>query len=411
MTKTAQILDPNAEQERQRQLLEALVVRNRELEQLEARLGRFNIFTALGIARQELKHSNFLAYILSPRQSHRLGVAFLKRFLESALAGNPGFGPLEVSLWRADGAVVLREWQNIDITIRDDQNKIGVIIENKIDAEEGPNQLQTYFEVAESEFFGWRVIAIYLTPEKDRPSDDRYIPMSYSQVYDAVERVISSTPNANEGVRLGLTQYAEMLRRYVVAESEISGLCRQIYEQHREALDLIIQHIPDQRDLVRQLAEALIRNCADMELDASTKSVVRFWVKSVDAPSLRQSSWTDSKRILLFEFDLYVNELWLRLYIGPGPKELRQKLYDMAKGKKPLKPSEKLGEQWNTIFSRKLLNSESYQKPKEQLEVELKEKWEHFRQHDLPQIISIIKTETWIFEEPEGVSKAATKNE
>ena len=236
MTKTVQTLDPRDEHRRQRRSLEALVVRNRELEQIEARLSRFNIFAALGATRQELKHSNFLAYFLNPRLSHALGTAFLKRFLESALAGNLGFGPLEVSLWRADGAIAHREWQNIDITVRDDQNKIAVIIENKIDAVEGPNQLHRYFEIAEREFSGWRVIAIYLTPDGDRPSDDRYIPMSYSQVCDAVNRVIISTPIASEEVRLGLMQYAEMLGRYIMAESEISELCRQIYEQHERQL-------------------------------------------------------------------------------------------------------------------------------------------------------------------------------
>ena len=83
----------------------------------------------------------------------------------------------------------------------------------------------------------------------------------------------------------------------------------------------------------------------------------------------------------------------------------------MAKGNRPLKPSEKLGEQWNTIFSQKLLDSESYQIPMEQLEFQLKAKWGYFQQHVLPQIVSIIEKETWIFEEPEDVSKAAKKNE
>jgi len=405
MMKTAQSLDPSVEEQRHRRLLEALVVGNRELEQIEARLSRFNIFAALGAIRQELRHSNFLAYLLSPQESHRLGTAFLKRLFELALVGNPGFGPLQVSLWQADKAKVLREWENIDITIRDDQNKIVVTIENKIDADEGPNQLQRYFEITEREFSGWRVIAIYLTPEGDRPSDDRYIPMSYSQVCDAVDRVVTSNPIGEEAVRLGLTQYAEMLRRYVVAESEISQLCRQIYEQHREAIELIIQHIPDRRDFIRQLVEALVSKCSDMELDGSSKSFVRFWLKSLDAPALRH----DSKRILFFEFDLGVSELWLRLYIGPGPKELRQKLLDMAKrNKPPLNPSERLGEQWSTIFSRKLFDSESYQIPKEDLEFQLNAKWGQFQQNDLPQIVSIIKKETWIFEEPKKVETATT---
>jgi len=41
--------------------LERFVVENDELQQLEEAIGRFNIFDALGIARVEIRHSNFLA--------------------------------------------------------------------------------------------------------------------------------------------------------------------------------------------------------------------------------------------------------------------------------------------------------------------------------------------------------------
>jgi len=43
------------------QALEHFVVNNDELLQLEDRIGRFNIFDALGIVNAEIRHSNFLA--------------------------------------------------------------------------------------------------------------------------------------------------------------------------------------------------------------------------------------------------------------------------------------------------------------------------------------------------------------
>jgi hypothetical protein len=43
--------------------LEAFVVDNDDLLALESIIGRFNIFDALGIARTEIRHSNFLAFI------------------------------------------------------------------------------------------------------------------------------------------------------------------------------------------------------------------------------------------------------------------------------------------------------------------------------------------------------------
>ena len=44
--------------------LEDFSVGNRDLERLEALLDRFNIFEVIGMAHQELRHSQFLAYLL-----------------------------------------------------------------------------------------------------------------------------------------------------------------------------------------------------------------------------------------------------------------------------------------------------------------------------------------------------------
>jgi hypothetical protein len=63
------------------QELEALVVNNRDLEELEALLDQFNIFEALGAVRVELRHSDFLSFLLNPHQSHGLGDTLVKRLL------------------------------------------------------------------------------------------------------------------------------------------------------------------------------------------------------------------------------------------------------------------------------------------------------------------------------------------
>ena len=44
--------------------LERFVVDNPELEQLEDLLAKFNIFEVLKLQRQEIRHSNFLAWLL-----------------------------------------------------------------------------------------------------------------------------------------------------------------------------------------------------------------------------------------------------------------------------------------------------------------------------------------------------------
>src|SRR3954454_8015648 len=68
-----------------RQALEAFVVDNTDLETLEGLIAQFNIFEAIGVVRQELRHSDFLAFLLDPRQNHGLGDTFVRRLLQKIL--------------------------------------------------------------------------------------------------------------------------------------------------------------------------------------------------------------------------------------------------------------------------------------------------------------------------------------
>jgi hypothetical protein len=71
-----------------RRALEAFVVENTELETLEGFLDQFNIFEAVGVERQELRHSDFLAFLLNPSENHRLGDLFVRRLLQRILVSN-----------------------------------------------------------------------------------------------------------------------------------------------------------------------------------------------------------------------------------------------------------------------------------------------------------------------------------
>src|SRR5215212_7785715 len=72
--------------EAERKALEALVVDNPDLECLEGLVGRFNVFEAMGAVNQEVRHSDFLRFLLDPNASHGLGDLFARRFLQAALA-------------------------------------------------------------------------------------------------------------------------------------------------------------------------------------------------------------------------------------------------------------------------------------------------------------------------------------
>lgn len=156
------------------QTLAALVVDNPDLERLEALLEQFNVFEALGVVRQELRHSDFLAFLLDPLQNHGLGDAFLRKLLQKAVVvGQSDTLPvtlIDLDIWSLEGVSGQREWRGIDILLLDDQHQLVVIIENKIDSQEHSNQLNRYRQVIRQHYPNWRTLALYLTPDGDEPS-------------------------------------------------------------------------------------------------------------------------------------------------------------------------------------------------------------------------------------------------
>jgi len=126
----------------------------------------FNVFAILKVGRYETTtHTPILADLLNPKGSHGLGVFFLNPFLEKLGVSNKENWQLKMNK------------SYIDIFLWRTHPDAKIIIENKIDHIDGPNQLYRY---AFSELYskygdGWvneedRFRIIYLTPAGHHPS-------------------------------------------------------------------------------------------------------------------------------------------------------------------------------------------------------------------------------------------------
>src|SRR5687767_12130280 len=131
-----------------RSALERFVVENDDLLALEARIGRFNIFDALGLTRVEIRHSNFLAFILDPAESHGQGQLFLKAILMDLLKNAPPelrpLSPIDLDGTDLRGVEIKREWRNIDLLITCKEPRFAVVVENKVGSQDHSNQLNRY---------------------------------------------------------------------------------------------------------------------------------------------------------------------------------------------------------------------------------------------------------------------------
>jgi len=384
--------------------LEALVVGNPDLEHLEAHLQQFNIFEAIGAVRQELRHSDFLAFLLNPVQPHGLGDAFVKGLLQKVIIDS-GFeclvSAIDLDIWSLDELEIRREWNNIDILLIDTEHNFVVTIENKIDGSEHSSQLQRYKQIIHQHFPVFEMIFLYLTPEGKQPTDEAYIPVAYTTIYELLDTIVESrTSILGLDVQTVIRHYIDMLRRHVVNESEIAELCRRIYRRHQRAIDLIIDHRPDLQSNIHDLLVDLIDNEPGWFIDHDSKSYVVFGLKEWDTPALMTGQeWSPENRILLFQFENFQNSLALKLYIGPGSDDTRQKLYQIAQDNPPLKAYRVLGKKWNTIFKRSFLTKKSYEEASiDDLEEDIKQKWQKFIENDLPAIKKIVKAQDWIWE-------------
>lgn len=377
--------------------LEAFVVNNADLEALEALLSQFNIFEAIGAVRQELRHSQLLAYLLDPAQNHGLRDRFAKELLQGALSSADSaeartIRAVDLELWDLQQMDVRREEHNIDILLCDEKNQLVVAIENKIDSSEHSDQLARYLNTLLNRYPGWKTLGLYLTPDGELPSESAFLPAGYSLVASVLENLVESlSPALTPDVRTLVNHYTQMLRRHIVSESEIAELCSRIYGKHKQAIDLIVEHRPDRLLMTREFLESLVRERdALFDLDHSSKSYIRFAPRAWDQANLGVGQgWTRSGRVLLFEFENREDSLRLKLEIGPGPRDIRQRVFDMALEKRPFfkPPSKILMKMYNEVFSRSFLSSApDAEASEEDLRIAIRTHWTSFLESDFPKI-------------------------
>jgi hypothetical protein len=360
----------SAEQE----LLEHLIVGNEDLDHLEQMLGEFNVFEALGVVRQEIRHSDFLRFLLDPSENHGVGDALLKALLKRALQQHQHreLGVIDIDVADLSESYAERERFNIDVLVHGSPAPIVLAIENKIDAGEHSDQLRRYRETLEREFPRHKTVLLFLSADGQEPSDPDWISLSYADVLaiiEAVRRARSSTLGGD--VLTALKHYETMVRRHIVSDSDIAELCRKLYRAHQKAFDLILEHRPDQQSDIREAVEQVIRQQPQFSMDHCSKSYIRFlpteWDQ--DARLKTGSGWTDTGRVLLFEVQNFSDSVRLKLIIGPGEGAVRQSIFDFAKAHRDLFRgiTSKLYPKFTQVYTRALVEKDDYDAPPEEV--------------------------------------------
>lgn len=188
----------------------------------------FNVFKVLGVSDYEVRtHSAFLKTLLDPEGSHEQGTLFLERFLEycSNKYSSPAADGSKIQFPNIETPLNPESWKvkvedpvdqgRFDIVLRSPE--LLCVIENKIYASEGEDQLRRYWEAMQQEQknVGYSEIAlVFLTLQGDKSETGEGIPyfsLSYrNDIYNwlhSLREDISNSPH----LRTVLDQYIQII--------------------------------------------------------------------------------------------------------------------------------------------------------------------------------------------------------
>ena len=309
---------------------------------MEDLLAEFNLFNVLGVARSEIHHSRVIAWLLNPRESHGLGDYFLRGFLSQASASAKereikcvAFTPADVEGWKFGNIKVAPERHNIDILLIDERDGFVCPIENKVGSDEHSDQLSRYLQIVEREYKGLRPFPIYLTPDGRKPSKrrdaERWIPFGYEVVADLLKQTLYQCGlTISADVSSFLEQYERTIRRRVLdTPSDIDRLALQIYNKHRKAIDRIFKVRSNLGKMIFDIIESAVNHYAlDLKRASRTGKLLKYNSHSLEDISDFHIE-DKSERLILFDFLNHEDSMRLRLMVGRGNQETRERLYQI----------------------------------------------------------------------------------
>lgn len=222
----------------------------------------------LGVSRRELSHSNFIAWLLRDKESHNLSTFPIKKFLEILVMSSSSsqvekhkelFDSIIVDDLKVDSLEISTERYihnvgRVDIYVEaklayaDKQQKIRIIVENKVSTKEHSDQTSKYYNYYESlEDDSWKNMYVFLTPisglelsELNEPecSCKEYIQTNYQNLVDYLLEPILNK-NISKNTENIIKEYLQALSQPAQNEEEVEhkqGLIMAIGKEERELL-------------------------------------------------------------------------------------------------------------------------------------------------------------------------------
>lgn len=237
-----------------------------------------------GVARKELQHSQFIAWLLNPYESHGFGSFALERLLllvvKRGMQQNNNDSlflaiknDLLVTHLNTGNISVKTEYKvnggRIDILVGNLQlgdKTTNIIIENKVDSKEHNSQTETYYKEINKNFPDDYNIFIFLTPKSSKVLDrlnasscdcKAFIEISYQDILINILESMLKEEMASQ-TRVILEDYV-----HSITTPSNSSTHQSIMAMNKDIQELLIKFWESNEELIRSALEALAWNQED----------------------------------------------------------------------------------------------------------------------------------------------------
>ncbi|MBL4759351.1 MAG: PD-(D/E)XK nuclease family protein [Mariprofundaceae bacterium] len=272
----------------------------------------------LGVSRKELSHSHFIAWLLNSQESHNLASYPIKKFLEILVISSMAdqfhehkelfdaiiIGDISIDNLNVVTEKAIRNIGRVDIYIEADivysgkQQKLRLIIENKVATREHNEQTVKYYQYYEGlEDKSWKNLYVFLTPlsgidlsdlSEPECSCKAYIQTNYQNLVDYLLEPILNKEISSRTENI-IKEYLQALSQPTQNEDDEhrQGLIMAIGNEERELLTkfwnqnqkLILSALyaissdPDQEKDVRDNIGSALKSISNNQKDRSLLSI------------------------------------------------------------------------------------------------------------------------------------------
>jgi len=256
----------------------------------------FNIFKVLKLDNYEIRHSNFLAWLLNPTESHNLGYEFLKKFFEPFVSVDWN----EEKFIDVETEVLTDENRRIDILIKG--KNFLCVIENKYGSCEHDEQCKHYKNFVNS-YDKYKTIPnkYFVFLDIDLPNEKAlkgalkdYYPITYREIHSILKDIVDNNSKDKIEIQI-INQYILILKeKYSMLEENIKQECRKIYDEHKEVYETLKEFEREFQTDLYNIMKSVINEDENLinddrngfGYDDSTGSGVRFITKNLQKDCL-----------------------------------------------------------------------------------------------------------------------------